>query len=82
MGLHILPQTSNGKWELSYLTSNEMCKSGHVPSLRPKHRLKQKSISKMTLNEPSDTKGPQNNCTLMMYGETFFGRLTAQHHLQ
>ena len=36
--------------------------------------------SEMTTNELNDPKGPENIiCTMMMYGESFYGRHTAQH---
>ena len=53
--------------------------TGHVP----KHRLKQCSIFKMIINELNDPQGPENIIrTMMMYGEMFYGRHTAQHQLQ
>ena len=33
----------------------------HCPRPHPQHRLRRNSIFKLTQNEPSDPKGPENN---------------------
>ena len=56
-----------------YVTSTEICNTGHDPS----RRFEQNSVLKIALNEPNDPKGLDNIICIMICIRTFCGTTQA-----